>query len=33
MNPASKRIVISWIATDIIWGARFIYFEQLSKRR
>jgi hypothetical protein len=25
MDPLSKRIVLSWIATDIIWAALFIY--------
>ena len=24
MDPISKRIVFSWIATDIIWAALFI---------
>jgi hypothetical protein len=25
VDPISKRIVFSWIATDIIWGALFVY--------
>jgi hypothetical protein len=25
VDPLSKRIVFSWIATDIIWAALFIY--------
>jgi hypothetical protein len=31
MSPVSKRIVLSWIATDIIWAALFIYVERRSK--
>jgi hypothetical protein len=25
MDPIAKRIVFSWIATDIIWASLFIY--------
>ena len=25
MDPISKRIVFSWIATDIIWASLFIF--------
>jgi hypothetical protein len=25
MDPLSKRIVLSWIATDIIWASLFVY--------
>jgi hypothetical protein len=28
VDPLSKRIVISWIATDIIWGALFIWTQR-----
>jgi hypothetical protein len=28
MDPLSKRIVFSWIATDIIWAALFIYAQK-----
>jgi hypothetical protein len=28
MDPVSKRIVLSWIATDIIWAALFIYVQK-----
>jgi hypothetical protein len=31
MHPISKRIVISWIATDIIWASLFIYVEKRHK--
>jgi hypothetical protein len=30
MDPLSKRIVLSWIATDVIWASLFIY---VQKRR
>jgi hypothetical protein len=32
MHPISKRIVFSWIATDIVWAALFIYVEKQFKR-
>ena len=32
MQPISKRIVLSWIATDIIWASLFIYVEKRAKR-
>jgi hypothetical protein len=28
MTPLSKRIVMSWIATDVIWAALFIYAQK-----
>jgi hypothetical protein len=28
MDPLSKRIVMSWIATDLIWAALFIYAQK-----
>jgi hypothetical protein len=28
MTPLSKRIVLSWIATDIIWATLFIYVQK-----
>ena len=30
MDPLSKRIVLSWIATDVIWASLFTY---VQKRR
>jgi hypothetical protein len=32
MHPISKRIVLSWIATDIIWALLFIYVEKRHTR-
>ena len=32
MDPLSKRIVFSWIATDIIWGALFIYVQKQNEK-
>jgi hypothetical protein len=32
MSPLSKRIVLSWIATDIIWASLFIYVEKAQKK-
>jgi hypothetical protein len=32
VHPISKRIVFSWIATDIIWASLFIYVEKRLKR-
>ncbi len=32
MHPISKRIVLAWIATDIIWASLFIYVEKRNKR-
>jgi hypothetical protein len=31
MSPLSKRIILSWIATDIIWASLFIYVEKRHK--
>ena len=33
MSPISKRIVMSWIATDIIYCSLFIYAEKRLKDR
>ena len=31
MDPLSKRIVVSWIATDIVWASRFVYVQKRAK--
>ena len=31
MDPLSKRIVLSWIATDVIWALLFIYVQKRQK--
>jgi len=31
VDPLSKRIVISWIATDLIWASLFIYVQKRQK--
>jgi len=31
VDPLSKRIVISWIATDLIWASLFIYVQKRAK--
>ena len=31
MDPLAKRIVASWIATDIIWASLFIYALKRAK--
>jgi hypothetical protein len=31
MSPLSKRTILSWIATDIIWASLFIYVEKRQK--
>jgi hypothetical protein len=31
MSPLAKRIVFSWIATDIIWGSLLIYVLKREK--
>jgi hypothetical protein len=31
VDPLSKRIVISWIATDVIWASLFIYVQKRQK--
>jgi hypothetical protein len=31
MDPISKRIVFSWIATDIIWAALFIFVQKRAR--
>jgi hypothetical protein len=32
MSPLSKRIVVSWIATDIVWASLFIYVEKRHEK-
>jgi hypothetical protein len=32
MHPISKRVVLAWIATDVIWASLFIYVEKRTKR-
>jgi hypothetical protein len=31
MDALSKRIVVSWVATDIIWAALFIYVQKRNQ--
>jgi hypothetical protein len=31
VDPFSKRIVLSWIATDVIWASLFIYVQRRQK--
>jgi hypothetical protein len=31
MDPVSKRIVFSWIATDVIWASLFIFVQKRQK--
>jgi hypothetical protein len=31
MSPLAKRIVFSWIATDVIWGSLLIYVLKREK--
>jgi hypothetical protein len=31
MDPVSKRIVLSWIATDVIWASLFIFVQKRQK--
>ena len=31
MDPIAKRIVFSWIATDIIWASLFIFVQKRQK--
>jgi hypothetical protein len=31
VDPLSKRIVLSWIATDVIWASLFIYMQKRQK--
>ncbi len=31
MDPLSRRIVLSWIATDIVWASLFIYVQERQK--
>jgi hypothetical protein len=32
VHPVSKRIVLCWIATDIVWASLFVYVEKRNKR-
>ena len=32
MSPLAKRIVVSWIATDVIWCALLIYVLKREQR-
>jgi hypothetical protein len=31
VDPLSKRIVVSWIATDLIWASLFVYVRKRAK--
>ena len=31
MDPLSKRVVFSWIATDIVWAALFVYVQKRER--
>jgi hypothetical protein len=31
VDPLSRRIVMSWIATDIVWASLFIYVQKRQK--
>jgi hypothetical protein len=31
MDSLSRRIVLSWIATDIVWASLFIYVQKRQK--
>jgi hypothetical protein len=31
MDPLSRRIVLSWIATDIVWASLFVYVQKRQK--
>jgi len=31
VDPLSRRIVISWIAADVIWASLFIYVQKRHK--
>ena len=32
VDPLAKRIVASWIATDIIWASLFIYVQKQAQK-
>jgi hypothetical protein len=32
VSPLSKRIVISWIATDVIWASLFIWVQRREQK-
>jgi hypothetical protein len=31
VDPLLKRIVVSWIATDLIWASLFVYVQKRAK--
>jgi hypothetical protein len=31
VDPLSKRIVVFWIATDLIWASLFVYVQKRAK--
>jgi hypothetical protein len=31
VDPLSKRIVVSWIATDLIWASLFVYVQKRAQ--
>jgi hypothetical protein len=31
VDPLPKRIVVSWIATDLIWASLFVYVQKRAK--
>jgi hypothetical protein len=31
VDPLSRRIVMSWIATDVVWASLFIYVQKRQK--
>jgi hypothetical protein len=32
VHPLSKRVVLGWIASDLIWASLFVYVEKRNKR-
>jgi hypothetical protein len=32
VSPLSKRIVVSWIATDVIWASLFIWVQRREQK-
>ena len=31
VDPLFRRIVVSWIATDLIWASLFVYVQKRAK--
>jgi hypothetical protein len=31
VDPLSKRIVVSWVAMDLIWASLFVYVQKRAK--